>query len=756
MICPSDSAALRPEAALEALRRALELHPARAVIALIEVAPPLASPLRRGIDGLVQEHGVTPDALSVIEVRDTAGVRAELTTINRERDLRLAAQRLLVVLAADAAALRLARELAPDLLTSPDLRLTVAPPEPAGTASRDALAAHLRALMLDRHRELDLTGLLPGTVERRTVALDSIFMELADFTESALPPLARDGANAPRPRATLILADPGAGKTTLLRRLVTRYAAGEEDPLEIGECVALLLPLAEIADSRVKDRVRPIPEFLGEWLAAQGVDAAGLDALLPRMLLLLDGIDEVPDPQLRLALVEEALGLAEHQRILAVVLTGRSLLVDELRRFTPRCRMLRLRPPTREQIEDYLRHFMALRTGTQPATTPAELTRRIWEDRDLRALAATPLLLLFLALLHEFEGRLPDRRVEIYARLSELLVDRWVHARSLASRSARSRTMTRGEVQTVLGPLAWWIVERGGAAVPEFAFKARLTDLLGRREDPPEAERRAGELLQLLQHESALLRPEPGRRWAFIHHSVAEFFAAREAEREPTSWEFLLADPYATRWREVLLFAAGIVGTERGSVARVDALFAAVDRGARRRGRYEARHPNLLVGLLREDPGLSTRQRRALLQRLGEFWFVNAFFQESALLAQAEAVDFLDWSAGSALAPLVRDLLDHYLTQGALHRVQWDRVFASALVPSDGLPASALPDLTRRDPSQREMLLHAYVGPLAAALPRLMRAHGLDPAPLLAAWARSDDPRLRWLPEALQALTHHS
>lgn len=723
------------------LGRALEMHPTRAVIALIEVEPRALGEMRRAMAELVKILGLSGDSTSIIEARDSAGSRAELTRVNRERDLRLATQRLVVVLVATATELRLARELAPDLLTSPDLRLVVTTPDVAQTTTPEELAVAIRDLMLQRHSELDLTGLLPGTVERRTVTLDKIFMDIADFNEPTLATGAREAASPSQARATLLLADPGAGKTTLLRRLVTVYAEVRADPLKIGECVALLLPLAEIADDRATDRMRPIPEFISRWLVAQGVGAVGLDVLLPKMLLLLDGIDEVPDETIRIALVDEAISLAEQGRILGVVLTGRSLLVDELRRFTARCRMLRLRAPSREQIERYLGEFMGLRAIPTPATSPAELTRRIWEDRDLRALAATPLLLLFLALLHEFEGRLPDRRVEIYARLSELLVDRWVHARSLASRTSRTRAMTRGEVQTVLGPLAWWVVERGGGAVPEPDFQAHLTDLLGRREELPEAERRAGELRQLLQHDSALLRPEPGRRWAFIHHSVAEFFAAREAEREPTCWEHLVRDPYATRWREVLLFAAGIVGTERGNVARVDDLVATILRGARRQGRYEARHPSLLIGILREDPGLTTKQKRALLHRVGEFWFKNAFYQESAISAQAEAVEFLDWAAGSPLAPLVREVLAHYLTHGGLHRVAWPRVLAAAST-FVGVPFSDYPKLDR---AQQAMLRRVYVGPLAAALPRLMNAYEIDAGSVLNGWAESDDERLRWL-----------
>lgn len=706
------------DGATDALWRALKLHPTRGILAFLEVPRALVSKLQTMLASLAADLALPPEAVQVHVVEDDRGSRSELTRLNRERDLRIRSQRLVAVIVTDGPKARLARELAPDLLSSPDLRLVVAPvPE----SDQGTTEAEIRDLMRSRHAELDLTGLLPGTFERRRVPLSELFMELVDLADIA--------EEQPR-RATVVLADPGAGKTTLLRHLAVVYADGVADPLGVGHAIPILVPLAEVALDR-QVRVRPLLDFIGDWLGAQGVSTGGWDRVRPRCVLLLDGIDEIPDPPTRQAVVGEALTLAEQRTVSGVVLTGRSFLVDELRPLLARCRSQSIGTPSKEQIERYLVAFVRLRLVQRAERVGRELARRIWNDRDLSSLAQTPLLLLFLALLHELEGRLPDRRVEIYNRLGELLIDRWVHARSLAERGARSRSVTRGEVLRVLGPLAWWIVERGGGAVPERDIAERLTLIEASREGHAEAERRARSVLDLLQQDSALLRPEPGRRWAFVHNSVAEFFAAREVERDPARWEALLTDPYYPPWREIVLFAAGIAGIERGNTARVDELVLAILRGSRRAGRYEARHPSLIVGLLREDPQLSSPQKRDLMTRVCQFWFESAFYQVSAYRVQRQAVTFLDWAVSSPLKEVVRAALSRYFRPDAVIGVRWER-----LLPPEPyfFPMNYPSDL--------------FAGPLAANLPRLLAAYGLETKPLLTFYREGGYAQLQRVLEA--------
>lgn len=772
----------QPEAIRDRLEQALRLHPARAVVAILEVPSSRLGAVREAIRDAGEAAGIEDGAIEVHAVSVGGGDLAWLAGLNRERDLRIRVRRALVFLVADAPSLRLLRETAPDLTAATDVWVAISPSEVRPDWS--ALASSVRDRMASLHGSFDLTGLLPGSVEKRVIEVDRLYMDLLDLgpelprQAAGRPGQEFDAGDPPLP-AWLLLADPGAGKTTALRRLAWTYAGGRGDPLGVGPAVPILLPLAELAVDRDRNRVRPLVDFLPDWLREH--DIAGGEALrdhLREILLLLDGLDEMREPGARRSVAVEVAGLVEQGKIAGVVLSGRSYLVDELRGESPRFRAASCRAPSPDQIRSYLERFLVARGTADAGRVATELADDILADRDLGELARTPLLLVFLALLHEIEGRLPDRRIEVYDRLAELLVERWVRARSLSrlGQSTGSRKAGRGEAWRVLGPLAWWFVERGGGAVPEVEIETRLCAIEALREEAPEAGRRARELLDLLRHDSALLRPEPRNSWAFVHPSVAEFFAARDAARDPDRWSLLIADPFRPEWREIVAFAAGFVGIEQGNTALLDQLVEAVLRGTRRAGRYEARHPSLLVGLLVEDPLLSSRQKRALAARLCEFWFTNAFHREvprrsaqpgpglltrlverSADRVQAEAAAFLSWGAGSALRDMLAAELAGWFAPQPSPSIRWDRLLAaSRYVASPEAEqafrfllthwAKVAPEL-RAPLDPRHAPLLETGGPLLESLPALLPSYDISPEPLLSFLRGHADWRLRAVAE---------
>ncbi|MCA9559728.1 MAG: hypothetical protein KC583_14330, partial [Myxococcales bacterium] len=318
----------------------------------------------------------------------------------------------------------------------------------------------------------------------------------------------------------------------------------------------------------------------------------------------------------------------------------------------------------------------------------------------------------------------------------------WVRARSLAA-APRDRRPTAGQALRVLGPLAWWMLERGGGAVPAAEMHAELVRIEAQREDGADAERQADELMALLRHDSALLRSEPGERWAFVHPSVAEFFAARDAERDPARFQAILDDPFRAEWREIVAFLAGILGVERGATARLDALVERALEGARRPGRYQARHPSLLVALLSEEPDLSARHERALVRRLFELWFTAYFSRAQARRVQDEAVAFLSRPVPGRLGSTINAELRRWFEPQPSPRIRWDRLLQAAVLwPLGEGQVHAAVDaeaayLRRQHIEARQLRrwTQAIAGPLVRRLPAILRQRGINSAALLAAYA---------------------
>lgn len=725
-----------PPSTVDDLRRALGLQlltrPDRAVILTGRVDPALWDEASGAILAAV---GGDANQVVIERIEGAEDRRNRLTELNRMRDQLLPAVSVIALLATTPEGIWSVRKYANDLTIAPSLVVDLRAPLPV--LAWDAVADSLRSRAIALYGMLDLTGLIPGTAERSALPLAEIYMPLV-----RLPNLLGAESDIPRPRRLLVLGNPGAGKTTWLRYLACEMAEGR-DPLGVGGAVPVLVPLADYGLARERE-IRPLREFIVRWLVDAGVEGAG--ALAERWsetALLLDGLDEIRDEAGRREVIEQVVRWTGPDAPRVVVMSGRVIVVDDLRAGDATVlTVIQCRPPGRHDVRRFLTAFASLRArgNSGRITSTTDLAGRIFEDPDLNALARNPLLLVFLALLDELEGRLPDRRIEIYYRMGELLVERWTRARSASPTAAQRVRATRADALRVLGPLATWLVEEsGGVAVSEDELLARLTSLEADRSGRDGAQQRARTLLDLLARDTAMLARDQWRRWSFAHSSIAEYFAAIEACRDPVRWAALLENPFLAERRELVTFAAGYLGIISGEDARLHALVSAVLGKARRAGRYDAKHPLLLMALVAEQPGLTPADERELLSRTGEFVFTTHFGREAAWVVQQEFIAFLDSGRGRAYEEATRETLRAWCIPP---RLRMDRLLAASQVPGNWRWPVPAP---RASIARRSWKLIEIGGPLLERLPDLLETYGLDATPLLDLLTASTDSRCRCL-----------
>ncbi len=489
----------------------------------------------------------------------------------------------------------------------------------------------------------------------------------------------------------------------------------------------MLISLSDYGYEREQNRVTSLLEFLPRWLSEQRVThAAALTDNLSAVLLLLDGLDELRSAEARRSVLTEVEELLRDERVGGVVVTGRSFLADELTRHDL-C-LLTTTVPSQAKAREFVRNFVRLRRGDDAHAEA--LVARIKRDPDLDALSRTPLMLAFMVVLDELEGRLPDRRIEIYYRLGEMLVERWTRARSIGASANQRERPTRADALRVLGPLAWWTVERGGGAVGERALLREIQRIEARREAPTEAQRRAAALLELLRADTALLVPLPGHRWSFVHQSIGEYFAGVEAERTPERWRALLDDPFRAEWREIVLFCAGQLGVIDGRTSSLDQLVGAVLEKSRRRGRYDAKYPSLLIGLLAESPGLSRDHVRKLCKRLLQFVFETAFSELAKRQAQSEFVSLLRGAHGTVRVELGEQLQKLFRSRAVA--IRWDRIFIHDIMGDSGVPLRG--ELSH---FKNDIIARIVMGPLLTAIFEWKTTFQIDLEPTLRTWSSS-------------------
>ena len=325
-------------------------------------------------------------------------------------------------------------------------------------------------------------------------------------------------------RRWIILGDPGAGKTTLLRHLaagVARERPGRWVP--IFESLARLMREPEWLLDRLERQMKragAAAESLASVLDREGQDG--------RLLLLLDGLDEVPQERREEA---EALlrQLSSRWPQTPLIVTSRPI---GYRRPASDFRELDLLPFGPAERREFLARWFGRERG-KPDTEGAERAAEALErDAGLRDLASNPLYLTLMALLIE-QGTSPERnRPRLYDQVFKLLLK--------GEHRNPSTPMERpAAVRRMLRHLGYTMTEDGADAEP--------LDVLEDRLYRPEADKVREELervarwrprlsvfLEELSNSSGILGPHDGPHadWRYWHRTFREALAAEALQEK--------------------------------------------------------------------------------------------------------------------------------------------------------------------------------------------------------------------------------
>ncbi len=382
-----------------------------------------------------------------------------------------------------------------------------------------------------------------------------------------------------RHRRFFLVGGPGAGKTTALRYLVWSR-------------------LQRRATTQPEERQEPVPVFvrLSEWAQQLGDDpsvdlihAAIVQAAVPqpdtaaswvkeeaatgRVLLLLDGLDEVADTELRGRLIEKIREFVQDYREARVIVTSRPVGFDEPN-LGEQFDVLELQPLSTDSIREFCRTWCAFRhehsieRKCAPCDERLERFRHAIVDHPrIRVLAGNPMMLTMLCLLHDAGAALPQKRYQLYERLTEALLFSWEQKKrtAFAGGPGRRLTLDDREVTWFLESVAlhmqrkdmtlaprWWLLERA------VAF---LRDELGLGND--EARASADALLWSLHERSGVLAERGPERFGFTHLAFQEHFAARAILSHDDPIGLLQPYLYHPRWREVVRLAAAQLDRRR-------------------------------------------------------------------------------------------------------------------------------------------------------------------------------------------------
>ncbi|MEV0902792.1 HEAT repeat domain-containing protein [Actinoplanes sp. NPDC049802] len=449
----------------------------------------------------------------------------------------------------------------------------------------------------------------------------------------------------------LVLGDPGSGKTTLLRYLALTHASALSLGAQVwGRTARLPIHLRIAEYARYGYPAFSISEFLPRYLHRMECQATGLADLLRRelevggCLILLDGLDEITSAERRRGVVTAVANFmgayaryGNHFVVTSRIVGYQAAPLPEPFRAV---RLHDMDDPTVERFLDlYCREIERVEAPnrTEAAITgaaareAAAIGLALRTTPGVRRLAANPLLLTALVLVHRASGRLPHRRIEAYVEVCNALGLTWrsahgVDEADLPDERILHRWLTelgswlhahrpegaadRVELLAVLGPL--WCEHQGIVWDPE---TLRSADPLGSVPGVAVTDFVA----KVEAHTGLLVERAPGR-YGFAHLTFEEYYAGRALALLGSATDRIAAlrgrlhDP---RYEEPILLALGLIGS--GYPEQIDDVVAAAIHPATGRAdiyeRVLGRDLLFLLRLLADDPPLATTTIDAAVRR---------------------------------------------------------------------------------------------------------------------------------------------
>ncbi|MFI1725327.1 HEAT repeat domain-containing protein [Streptomyces sp. NPDC020489] len=427
-------------------------------------------------------------------------------------------------------------------------------PRPAGADQRlDLLEQRYRELALETCDIVDLANFPIGDREllTRSLLLRSLYVSLRVAVD--IPPgidphdldkklhnlearrKDQDGAQDTGSRFSVgerlahsnrlvVLGDPGAGKSTLLRWIATAYLLRlkadpdwsqlpDVDTLPDTDWLPLFIRCRDLDRRRLTGSLEEMIQHHLCDTEFSSDEAADLTPLLlgrlreGRVLLLIDGLDEISDPALRARFCRKVEKIHVAFPKAPIIVTSRIVGYREMKlRITRGFEHVTVQDLTPEDKDDFARRWCVV---TEPPIRRELATEQLISDIHstdrIERLTGSPMLLTTMALVKKKVGKLPSRRADLYREAVDVLLH-W--------RSDVDERMDPREALPQLQYLAYYMCDSGEQQIRQDTVLDVLERMRGEFPDIHAVQQRPPvEFLRRLERQTGIL-VESGH----VHH----------------------------------------------------------------------------------------------------------------------------------------------------------------------------------------------------------------------------------------------
>jgi HEAT repeat protein len=178
-----------------------------------------------------------------------------------------------------------------------------------------------------------------------------------------------------------------------------------------------------------------------------------------------------------------------------------------------------------------------------------EMLQAVQTNKNIEVLARNPLMISIIAIIYEEEGKLPQRRADLYERTIDVLLDKWDAARKIKNQFPIHKK------EFFLRKLAFLIHSRKQRTILEKEILKEITRYSARiglkNED-------ARPFLEEIWKRSYILRQISIDAYEFFHLSFQEYLTAIELKNQADGMTTIISHLFEPWWEESILLYAGI------------------------------------------------------------------------------------------------------------------------------------------------------------------------------------------------------
>lgn len=350
----------------------------------------------------------------------------------------------------------------------------------------------------------------------------------------------------------MVLGSPGSGKSTFLRRIGLEALKGSKGNYQHG-CLPVFVELKRFNNSDISLENFIIEEFkpcgfpnqeeLAQKLLQQG-----------KLLILLDGLDEIPSENLNVAISQIQDFVDKYHKNRFIISCRTAAYRSGFRRFSD----VTIAEFDNTQIENFINNWFGSEQDKQAGTAKKcwEILQRD-ENQAAKELGQTPLLLTFLCLIYDRSQKFPDNRSVLYRKALRILLEEW------ASEKRILRDEIYSGLHTELEEILLSEIAHKGFQADRLFFEEReiIQDiksfLAGNLNAPQNLDGKA--VLDAIAVQQGILVERAEDIYSFSHLTLQEYLTAQYIDDNRQVEQLVTQHLTDRRWKEVFLLVAGLM-----------------------------------------------------------------------------------------------------------------------------------------------------------------------------------------------------